>query len=138
MGARNSSSQDDMITDINVTPFVDVMLVLLIMFMIAAPVVYQSALKVKLPNSTQATAFEHITLRLFLNEGGQLFLDKRPITAAEIPILVQSARKKDPNADALVAADREVHHGKVIEVIDALRAGGLAQVGIGVESPTKK
>lgn len=124
---------DEMITEINVTPFVDVVLVLLILFMIAAPSVYQSAMQVKLPIVSQASQIKHVTLHVFLNAQGEVQVDREKIRPEAIEGLVKKAIHLDPAADAMISADHTVSHGKVIELIDALKRGGLREVALAAE-----
>jgi biopolymer transport protein TolR len=130
----SSIHSDDLITDINVTPFVDVVLVLLILFMLAAPTFYQSAIKVELPTSTSASQFKHITLKLFVTKKGEAFLEKEKLTAATIASVIKQALAIDPSVDAIISADKDASHGAVLHVIDALRGAGIKSVAIGTRN----
>jgi biopolymer transport protein ExbD len=133
-GLKWGEDDDALITEINVTPFVDVVLVLLILFMLAAPAVYQNAFRIALPAAASpAESVERVTLRFFVEASGALRLDERPVAEAEIPALVERARRHDPGVDAVVYADRKAEHGALVGLIDALRAAGVAQIGLGVE-----
>jgi biopolymer transport protein ExbD len=136
MAASSNSDADEMIVGINVTPLVDVVLVLLVIFMIAAPVIYQSSIKVELPRAASGEKSEHITLRFSMLESGELKLGNDPITMEQIPVVVKKALEQDPTANAMIAADRNLRHGTVITLIDAIKTNGMRQLGIAVDSPT--
>lgn len=123
-----------MITGINVTPLVDVVLVLLIIFMITAPAIYQSGIKVELPKAATGEKVERVTLKFSLLPSGEIRLGPDPVTLARIPEIVEGALKKDPQATAVVGADRNLAHGTVIELIDALKGAGLTKIALGVQS----
>ncbi|MBF0208034.1 MAG: biopolymer transporter ExbD [Oligoflexia bacterium] len=135
MGAKGSD-QGDMISDINITPMVDVMLVLLVIFMIAAPNLYQAEMKVELPKAATAEKVEKVTLRFHLYEKGKLELDNKEITKGEIGDYIKKALEIDPATDAIVAADKSLYHGEVVEFIDQIKLAGIKRFGIAVE--TKK
>jgi biopolymer transport protein ExbD len=124
---------DEKITEINVTPFVDVVLVLLLLFMSPAPSVYQSAMQVKLPIVSQPSQIKHITLHVFLNVQGDVQIDREKIRPEAIESLVKKAIHLDPAADAMISADHKVSHGQVLELFDALKRGGLREVALAAE-----
>lgn len=134
MAAGSKFDNEDMITEINVTPLVDVMLVLLVIFMISAPVIYQSAVKVDLPEATTGENTEKVTLRFSITKNGEYLLADKPVKKSELPEVIESALKKDPTANAIIGADKRVTHGQVVALIDALKVGGIKKVAIGTES----
>ena len=134
--AMQSNSDDDMITGINVTPLVDVVLVLLIIFMITAPAIYQAAIKVELPKATSGEKTEHVTLRFTLLSNGELRLGKETISKDRVAEAVKTALDKDSTANAIVSADQTLSHGSVMGLIDAIKAAGMTKIAIGVQSST--
>ena len=134
MSADNS---DDMITGINVTPMVDVMLVLLVIFMIAAPSLYSGKLPLELPKAQSAQKADKITMRFSLLKDGKLMLDKKQIKIGEVADLVKKALELDPQADALVAADKSLSHGSVMELVDQLKVAGIQKLAVGVDNPSQ-
>lgn len=136
--AVSTNDQDEMITGINVTPMVDVMLVLLVIFMIAAPTLYQGAIKVELPAVQSGEKTEKITLKFSLLKDGKILLDQKEVSQAEVPSLIKKALDLDPQADALVAADRSLTHGTVMGFVDQLKTGGIQRFSVAVEGPEKK
>lgn len=138
-GQDDGSGDQDMITEINVTPFVDVVLVLLILFMLAAPVVYQSGVRIKLPSIVTAGRIKHVTLRFAITPSGDVMVDREKLsgtTASVIEDVVKKALSHDPHADAILSADAAVTHGKVLEVIDAIRKAGIREIALGADKKT--
>jgi len=122
--------------EINVTPFIDVMLVLLIIFMMAAPL---STLEIplQLPSSRSATPPEPAPpLQLSLGTDGVLRLGREPVPLAELGRVLDARGGRDPERPVLLAADRDVGYPQVIAVLDQLRAHGYYRVGLVVQETT--
>lgn len=136
--AASMNDSEEMITGINVTPLVDVVLVLLIIFMITAPVIYQATIKVELPKAKSGEKTEQVTLRFAIQKDGTLALGNQAVPRTAIPEIVKKALEKDPNANAVVAADEGLTHGSVIQFIDLLKTNGITRFAIGVESAERK
>jgi biopolymer transport protein ExbD len=133
MAGQVEESGDEMIAAINVTPLVDVMLVLLIIFMVTATYVVRAAIEVDLPRAAAGGETVGPTLALALDRDRKLFLDWAPATLDAAREAVRAAVAKSPEARALISADRAVSHGRVIEVIDLVKDEGLTRFAIDVE-----
>lgn len=135
--ASGSFDQDDSeITGINVTPLVDVMLVLLVVFMVTSSYIVQQSIQVQLPKADTGESSPKVkNLAFVIDKSGALFLDGKPIKLEDIAVRVQSERAADPQVQlqALVAADRETPHGFVVGLIDAVRRQGITDLAINVE-----
>ena len=132
-----ASSDDDVISAINVTPLVDVVLVLLIIFLITAPVLYQSAIKVQLPKAKSGEEARKSPLSFTLSKSGDLAFDKEKIDWAQIPEKVKALGAAVTEETALVSADQATPYETVIRLMDALRQAGLTRFALNVEAPTK-
>jgi biopolymer transport protein ExbD len=133
MAIQVEESGDDVIAGINVTPLVDVMLVLLIIFMVTATYVVREAIEVDLPRAASGGETVGPTLAFALDREGKLFVDGAPATADAAREAVRAAVARSPEARALISADRAVSHGRVIEVIDLVKQEGLTRFAIDVE-----
>lgn len=131
--AAQVEEQGEEITGINVTPLVDVTLVLLIIFMVTATYVVKEAIEVDLPRAASGGETVGPTLAFALDREGKLFLDGAPATAESARAAVRAAVGKSPEARALISADRAVSHGRVVEVIDLVKREGLTRFAIDVE-----
>jgi biopolymer transport protein ExbD len=136
--AAGTKNDDTLITEINMTPLVDVMLVLLVIFMIAAPSLYHGNIKLELPKAATGDRTDKVTMNFKLLKDGRVFLDKREITRAEVAQHVQTALQLDAKADAMVAADRALTHGEVMQFVDELKAGGIQKMAVAVDGVNGK
>jgi biopolymer transport protein ExbD len=132
MAASHEDSGDE-ITGINVTPLVDVTLVLLIIFMVTATYVVKEAIAVDLPRAASGGETVGPTLALALDREGKLFLDGAPATPEAARAAVRAAVARSAEARAIISADRAVSHGRVVEVIDLVKREGLTKFAIDVE-----
>lgn len=119
------------IADINVTPLVDVVLVLLIVLMVTATAIASESLPLDLPQGTTGQASEAV-LEVSLDETGQLFIEGAPVDAAGLEQAIAAAAQA-PEPRARISADRAVPHGSVVQLMDTLRAGGITRFAIGVD-----
>jgi biopolymer transport protein TolR len=133
MGASAKLDDDEGINDINVTPLVDVMLVLLIIFMVASIYIVKEAIEVDLPKAASAGEVLDTTLAIVIDRAGRFYLNGRPAESSVIAQACAQAAEKDPNAQAIVAADQNVKHGDVIQLIDLIRNNGLTRFAINVK-----
>jgi biopolymer transport protein ExbD len=121
-----------MITDINVTPLVDVMLVLLIIFMVTATYIVRQSLDVKLPEASTAEASTVTLLAITVDTAGQMKLNGEVVDEAAIRRFISEQRTDDAKLEGVIAADKNVPHGKVVRILDLLRSEGVVKIGINV------
>jgi len=133
MGASLSGNDDEGMNDINITPFVDVMLVLLVIFLVASVYIVKEAVEVDLPKAAKTTDAVETTLSIVVDKNGALYLNGNPTTEASIASACQAAASTNPNTQAIIAADNDVKHGYVVKVIDIVRTNGLSRFAINVK-----
>lgn len=121
------------ITGINVTPLVDVVLVLLVVLMVSSTYVVAQTIKVQLPKASQSDGPAKKPLRLILKTDGTLMLDDAPVTADQVSAALLERIQADPETSLVISADTNVPHGKVVELIDRAKAAGVTQFAINVE-----
>jgi biopolymer transport protein TolR len=121
------------IADINVTPLVDIMLVLLIIFMLTANLIAKQAIEVELPRASQSTALNPTTLAITLTREGALYLNGKPTTPAALRAAVADAVAKDPKTQAIISGDKSVSHGRVVWVLDVVKSLGVASFAIQID-----
>ncbi len=131
MANHASSSADETITGINVTPLVDVVLVLLVVLMVTATYLASKAIPVDLPAAATGEA-NAAPLSVSVDKGGQLFLDGTALDEAELARRVRARRAQDPELRAVIAADGSVSHRLVVRVIDLLRRENVIRFAINV------
>jgi biopolymer transport protein ExbD len=130
--AAAASSDDEMITGINVTPLVDITLVLLVILMVTASYVASRAIPVDLPKGATGESTP-TTLTVSLDREGKVFLDAEPIDEAGLRARVKSAHEADADTRAVIAADGRTSHAQVIHVIDLLRQENVTKFAINVD-----
>lgn len=125
-----------MITDINVTPLVDIMLVLLIIFMLTANLIARQSLEIDLPKASQGTTPPASPLAILLLRDGTLRLSGAPVTAQALREAVRQAVGANPAVQAVIAADQSVSHGRVVWVLDLIRSLGVGSFAIQIDPTT--
>ncbi len=135
MAGMEPSSNDDqaLMASINVTPFVDVVLVLLVIFMVTAPIIAKDLMNVKLPKTESGDGKGMSTLGVSVNRQGQVLLNGTPITEDGLRDEVRKALLNDKDSQAIIAADIETQYGNVVRVIDIIKSAGLSKFAIQVE-----
>ena len=122
-----------MIVGINVTPLVDITLVLLIIFMVTASYIVSPSIKIDLPKAGTGGQQQQSSLSLTLTAQGALFLNGSPSTDDGLARYVAGALPQNPDLQAVIAADRSVPHGTVVHLIDVVRRAGVRRFAINVE-----
>lgn len=128
-----SASADESITGINVTPLVDVVLVLLVVLMVTATYLASRAIPVDLPTGKTGEATT-APLTVSLTQAGALYVDGEPSSEAQLRERLQVARRADPELRAVIAADGAVPHRRVIGIIDLLRQEHVERFAINVDA----
>ena len=135
MAFDQGSSGNDSISQINVTPLVDVMLVLLIIFMVTAPIL-QQGVPVDLPKvSASPLAGDQEQLVVNVAKTGQLYLNDTPMTPEQLTEKLRAIAAARPDRQLYVRADQAVPYGQVMRVMGAVRDAGLVRVGLVTEPP---
>jgi len=123
-------------SDINVTPLVDVMLVLLVIFIISAPLM-ASRLALELPRAeAPATApAPAASVQIGLDAQGQLFWDDQPVEAATLRQRLEEQARRDPQTELQLRADTAVPYGRVVQLIGLAQQAGLSRIGFVADPP---
>ncbi|NKE66969.1 biopolymer transporter ExbD [Ramlibacter sp. RBP-2] len=120
-------------SEINVTPLVDVMLVLVVIFIITAPLL-ASSIRLDLPRTDAATPNEAPAfVTVVLDQSGGLFLDDRPLPPGELAERLAQAARRNPDTEVQLRADRSIPYGRVVEVMGAAQQAGLNRIGFVAE-----
>jgi biopolymer transport protein ExbD len=123
-----------MITDINVTPLVDIVLVLLIIFMVTATYIVNPTIKIDLPKAATGTEQTRTTLGLTLDKSAALYLNGEKTDEASVTKFINAELPKNPDLQAIIAADKSVSHGSVVRLIDLVKRAGVRKFAINVEA----
>jgi len=126
------------LSDINVTPLVDVMLVLLVIFIITAPLM-ASSIKLDLPRTDAGQPNETPKfVSLVVDAAGKVFLNDQPVTSDELAAGLAKAAADSRDAEVQLRADQTVPYGKVVELMGIANKAGLRRIGFVTEAPRPK
>ena len=132
--AGNSGDNDEyQITSINVTPLVDIMLVLLIIFLVTATYIVKEAIHIELPKAATAGESTPHTLQLIVTKDGKTYADGHEITDEALMRRIRDLPEKKQDVQVILSADRDARHGVVIHVLDLLRGEGVTKFAIQVQ-----
>lgn len=119
-------------TEVNVTSLVDVMMVLLVIFILVAPILSQG-IDLQLPEATTAGGQPDDGLRVSLGGDGQIYFDGKPVLAQQLDDAFRRRAEKDPELSVIVEGDARLDYGVVMDVLDRARIAGLTRVSLSTE-----
>ena len=131
--AAHVGQDDDGIVGINVTPLVDIMLVLLIIFMVASTYIVNPSIEVELPQAAAGGETVETTLALVLQEDGTLYLNGSETTSELVAAKCRELSRNNPATQAVIAADEAARHGQVVALIDLIKTNGITKFAINIE-----
>ena len=136
-GGANDSGDEEMITAINVTPLVDIVLVLLIVLMVTSSYLVNKSINVELPKAaTGETTTPNLSISIDVEN--KLYLDGTVITQDELQKRIRAAYAADPEVKAIISADGRVQHMQVVTIIDTLRREKVTKFAINTSPIEKK
>ena len=133
-GRLERTRGDPPMSDINMTPLIDVMLVLVVIFLITAPLL-ASSVRLDLPRTDAAGASDAPrSVLVVVDRSGQVFVDDKPVTSTELATRLTRGAVQDPDTEVQLRADRAVAYGRVVEVIGMAQKAGLGRIGFVADS----
>ncbi len=132
MAGGGGGGDEEMITAINVTPLVDIVLVLLIILMVTANYLAAKTIPVELPQSSVGTASDSPPIAITIDQRGSLFLDARPVNEQELRRGIRSAYQRDNDLRAVIAGDGRIQYMRVVRIVTVLREEGVTKFAINV------
>lgn len=124
--------EEDAITGINVTPLVDITLVLLIIFMVTTSYIVKDAIEVDLPKAATGHQIQSTTLAITLTRQGELYLNEHPTSEENLTTHIAAELRRDANLQALISADTELSYGRVVWLIDLIKQLGVRKYALNV------
>jgi len=121
------------IVGINVTPMVDVVLVLLVIMMVSAVYIVSQSLKVELPKTATSDQPANAPLAVTITKEGQYLFEKKSVDQATLVSAMKKAKAGNPDTSLVITADRLAYHGEVVHVIDLAKVQGITKFAINVE-----
>jgi len=134
MAAQNGNGDDEgLLANINIIPFVDIVLVLLIIFMLTSIAIVRASMVVNLPKAATGGARVESTVNIICNKDGSLMLNGAHSTVQEISSFVKRESATNPKLQAVIAADKGVEYGHVVDLIDLVKRNGVSAFALDVE-----
>jgi len=117
------------LAEINVIPLVDVVLVLLVIFMVTAPMLYRG-IDIKLPTSTSNTIRPEERIILTIERDQKLYMDKDPVSVRQLEFKLRTVKQRNAEVAVYLRADRDVPYGTVVQVMDGVKRSGIEKLGM--------
>lgn len=133
MASNFDPSENESISEINITPFVDVVLVLLVIFMVTAPMMVKETMNIKLPKGKSTEKSESKTFSVAISKTGQILINGDLVDMTLLYDKALEVKNKFPNVQVLISADNESVHGDVIKVLDQVKLAGITNFAFQVE-----
>ena len=133
MASKISGGNDEPISDINIVPFVDIILVVLIIFMVTAPVLLKPAIAVNLPKAGSGDNSAPSELSVTISAKGDVSLNGKSTDEATLGAFSKDLAAKNPDVQAIISADKDVSHGRVVTIIDAIKGAGVKKFAITID-----
>lgn len=133
MASKISGDNDEPIADINIVPFVDIILVVLIIFMVTTPFIVKPSININLPKAGTGDETTPSELSISIAANGSLALNGKPTDEAAITAYAQELADKRPDVQAIISADKDVPHGRVVGIIDSVKGGGVKKFAITID-----
>ena len=133
MRARRSITDTDEPMDINISPLIDMVFILLIFFMVTTTFVKDMKVDLQRPGAASASLASTQSIRILIDPAGQIFVDNLPVRVWMLQSRVRDLLQESPEAPVLVVTDQQVSAERLIEVIDQCRLAGAVDVGVATE-----
>jgi len=133
MAGGAADNEEESITGINVTPLVDITLVLLIIFMVTASYIVKETIEVELPRAAHGGETVQKTFAVLVTRDGRSFLNGVPVDDGALVSEVRKARAAGEDVQAIVGADKNATHGTVTHLLDVLKGAGVTKFAIQIE-----
>ena len=133
MAANIFEDDSEVIAEINIVPFVNIVLVLLITFMLTSSVIAKASFTVELPTAASAGSSVNSTVNVVIDAEGKLFMDGVETTHDKLGAFVARASWKDKDVQAVISADKKVDYGFVVRVLDVVKANGIKSFALNIQ-----
>ena len=133
MARMLEEDQDGVISEINVVPLVDIVLVVLIIFMVTAPMFMKPSINVNLPKAASGEQSVPSQLAITITKDGRTMLNGTETDEATIQSKAQEQVAKNPDIQAIISADQDVAHGKVVHILDVVKTSGVKKFAISID-----
>ena len=127
---RKRFGQEEQDDDINMTPMLDIVFILLIFFIVTASFVKESGIDIQRPSAVTTESKEQASIVVAINEAGEIWIDKRAIDVRSVRANIERLRAENPQGSVVIQADENSKNGLLVQVMDAARQAGVENVSI--------
>ena len=131
MARRHSAVEEE--TEINITPMLDIVFIMLIFFIVTTSFIKETGFEVNKPEATTAIPKPRGNIMIAITASDQIWMDKRPVQLGQIRAMVESALAENPEGTVIVITDKEASTGVLIDLMDQVRLGGVANIAVAAE-----
>ena len=131
--ATFAHDDDDVIAAINITPFVDIILVVLIIFMVTSSFIAKASVQMELPSAAHAGQVVESTVNIEIDRQGQLYLNGEPASYPAIASHLRREHGQNPRVQAVIAADKGTSYGQLMDIIDLVKEHGITSFALSIE-----
>ena len=133
MAAKIFQDDDEVIAEINIVPFVDIVLVLLVTFMLTSSVIAKASFTVELPTAASAGSAVNSTINVVIDAQNKIYLNGAETTHDKLAAFVARASWKEKDIQAVISADKKVAYEQVVHVIDVVKANGVKSFALNIQ-----
>ncbi len=133
MRRKHSSSEEE--SEVNMTPMLDVVFIMLIFFIVTASFVKESGIEVNRQYASQAEEKKSANIFIAIAENGQVWIDKRMVDVRAVRANIERLHAENPQGSVVIQADRGSKNGVLVQVLDAAKAAGVENVSLAAEGP---
>lgn len=137
MGAKAGSGSET-ISEINMVPLIDIILVVLIIFMVTAPALIKPSVKVNLPEASSADETTPSLLNVAITADGQVLINNEEVDEESARSLARAEVERNPDVQAVVIADQDIPYGDVIRVLDWVKSAGVKDFAVTTDKPVNR
>lgn len=138
LGGLDDEDEGNVIAEINMIPFIDVSLVLLIIFLVTSSIIVRETIEVQLPQAASGAEAAPSTVGIAITDDGSIYWNGEPSNAKEIAKSMRKEADADPKVRAIISADRNVDYGVVVDMIDVVKQNGASAFALNVEQRAPK
>ena len=130
--ARKHATNDEE-TEINITPMLDIVFIMLIFFIVTTSFIKETGIDVLRPNAETAIKQDRGNILIAISDTGQIWMHKKRVELTDVRGMVESSRKETPESSAIIIADVEAQTGLLIDLMDQVRLGGVTNISVAAQ-----
>ena len=128
MARKHRAEEED--ASIDMTPMLDIVFIMLIFFIVTTSFVKEAGIEVNKPDASNATKQKSANIFIAINEDGDVWMDKREVDVERVRANIERMLAEQPTEVVIIQADEKAEHGKVVEVLDQVKAAGISRISV--------